>query len=145
MFPSKTAILSGGAGFPNQYSLEFDGSDDYLDCGNGSSLQLGTADFTISAWIYRTASGHTAIMGYGDDASSEENWRFRVKNTDPDKLEFLADDGSTSVTVLGSATITENEWNHVAFSWDRDSATGAQFYFNGSADGSGQDLSLIHI
>ena len=124
-------------------ALFVDSNTDYISCGNDSSLQLGTADFTISAWIYRTSSGHTAIMGYGDDASSEENWRFRVKNTNPDTLEFLADDGSTSVTVLGSATITENEWHHVAFSWDRDSATGAQFYLNGSADGSGQDMRTV--
>ena len=143
MFPFKTAVLSGGAGLVNTYSLEFDGSNDYLNCGNGSGVTFADGDFTVSAWIYRTSSGHTAIFGYGDDASSEENWRFRVKNTNPDTLEFLADDGSTSVTVLGSATITDNEWHHVAFSWDRDSATGAQFYLDGAPDGSGQDMRTV--
>ena len=32
-------------------ALEFDGTNNYVDCGNGPSLQLGTNDFTIEAWI----------------------------------------------------------------------------------------------
>lgn len=32
-------------------SLEFDGDDDYVDCGNDSSL-LPSGSFTLSAWLY---------------------------------------------------------------------------------------------
>ena len=39
-------------GFPNQYSLNFDGSDSYVGCGNGSDVKFADADFTISAWSF---------------------------------------------------------------------------------------------
>jgi len=30
---------------------DFDGTDDYISCGNGSSLNFGTGDFTIGFWV----------------------------------------------------------------------------------------------
>ncbi len=32
-------------------ALQFDGADDYIDCGNDESLNLGTDDFTLEAWF----------------------------------------------------------------------------------------------
>ena len=32
-------------------ALEFNGIDSYLDCGNDSSLNFGTGDFTLMAWF----------------------------------------------------------------------------------------------
>lgn len=40
----------GGPSYSNQYSLNFDGIDDYVNCRNGSNLQFTTA-ITISAWV----------------------------------------------------------------------------------------------
>ena len=34
----------------NNYSLDFDGASDYINCGNDSSL-LGNSDLTVSAWV----------------------------------------------------------------------------------------------
>ena len=39
-------------------SLNYDGVDDYVDCGNPTELQI-TGNFTFSAWIKTTASGST--------------------------------------------------------------------------------------
>jgi hypothetical protein len=33
-------------------ALSFDGVDDYVDCGNDTSLDFSTEDFSISVWIY---------------------------------------------------------------------------------------------
>jgi len=32
-------------------ALSFNGSSDYVDCGNDESLEFGTGDFSISAWV----------------------------------------------------------------------------------------------
>lgn len=50
------------------YSLEYDGKDDYVDCGNDSSLALKT-EFTLCAWIFRkTDSGDwERILAKSDD------------------------------------------------------------------------------
>ncbi|MFD1552778.1 hypothetical protein DNU06_08570 [Putridiphycobacter roseus] len=47
------------------YGIDFDGSNDYIDCGaNASTFPSG--DITVSAWIYsRAASGHIINRGGG--------------------------------------------------------------------------------
>ncbi|MFA5021448.1 MAG: LamG domain-containing protein, partial [Patescibacteria group bacterium] len=37
-------------------ALSFDGVDDYVDCGNGASLDMTTNNFTVETWIKRTAN-----------------------------------------------------------------------------------------
>ena len=46
-------LTKGGAvlGFPNKYSFNFDGSNDYLDCGTSPLHTLSATTFTISCWI----------------------------------------------------------------------------------------------
>ena len=46
--------------YKNTYSVAFDGADDYVDCGDDSSLE--PANITISAWI--KASGSIATYNY---------------------------------------------------------------------------------
>lgn len=53
-------------------ALDFNGFDSYLDCGNDSSLNFGTGNFTIMAWIKGTNPQHfieydTDILGKTDD------------------------------------------------------------------------------
>ena len=44
--------------------LQFDGTDDYVDCGNGANLQI-TSAITISAWAYiDPAGGMNGTYGY---------------------------------------------------------------------------------
>ena len=47
-FAGTTAPASGGAPFANQYSVSFDGSDDFASATLGS--QVFDGDFTISSW-----------------------------------------------------------------------------------------------
>ena len=41
MFPSRRITTSGGDVFRDEYSLEFDGTNDYVDCGTGLGDALG--------------------------------------------------------------------------------------------------------
>jgi len=47
---TQDGVPQGGGGFPNTYSLEFDGVDDVVNGGNSSELQI-TSDISISAWL----------------------------------------------------------------------------------------------
>ena len=55
MFPfpfSFVAPTSTGIGtVDNVYSMEFDGVDDYIDCGNDTSLQFSGSDLKYSSTI----------------------------------------------------------------------------------------------
>ena len=54
MQPCPRNLKSGGAvPFVNTYSMNFDGIDDYIDCGSSTDLNPTTA-YTISAWVKRS-------------------------------------------------------------------------------------------
>ncbi len=111
--PAWVAGKFGGA-------LKFDGVDDYVDCGNGPSLNI-TGDLTVSAWVYPTAGGHNTARIL--DKSSGVNL------ADPGYKFYLrvADNYIMSLSVGGTsqnttARLTLNSWNYFAFV-----ATGTQW------------------
>ena len=50
----------GGGGFTNKYSLNFDGVDDYLDCGDVTTLD-NASTFTYSGWYNQTTLNQEAL------------------------------------------------------------------------------------
>ena len=48
MFSSRRITTMGGDKFKDEFSLAFDGTDDYINCGNDSSLNFSGGDFTLS-------------------------------------------------------------------------------------------------
>ncbi|MBC8427630.1 LamG domain-containing protein [bacterium] len=60
-------VTSGAFAGPRN-ALDFDGSNDYVDVGNGISP---TSQITLEAWIYKSAtSSKPCIYGFGDDVQS---------------------------------------------------------------------------
>jgi len=60
-----TWVIDGGR-WPGKGVLEFDPNDatnDYVDCGNDSSIGLGTNDFTITCWVKVEGTGYQALIG----------------------------------------------------------------------------------
>ena len=47
-------------------ALDFDGTDDYVDCGSGTDLQMGTHDLTVEFWFKTSASGVQRIISNGE-------------------------------------------------------------------------------
>ena len=61
-----TAVFAQGGGS----ALDFDGSDDYVDCGNDADLQMGTHDLTVEFWLKTSASAVQKIIANGATNSS---------------------------------------------------------------------------
>jgi len=100
----------------NQGSLEFDGSNDYINVVNPTDLDFGdTTDFTISAWFKRKGTGLAYIMNKGD--ANAAHWlRFEANDT----LQFFLNYGATADATQTAATYTDTNWHHVAAVADRD-------------------------
>jgi len=109
-------------------SASFNGSSDNISLGNDSSLQVGTSDFSVTAWVYRTADDG-AIFGYGD---TSPNPFFHIYENATEQLRVRINDGGGDTNMKSSASsFAEDEWTHVAVTIDRDSATGGKIYFDG--------------
>jgi len=116
------------AGIANNHSFSFDGTDDYFNAGNSSSLVI-TGNFTISAWInLDTQTSYRRIIGKANSNNTRCNYGLGLK--DGYKPGVIANSGSWydnySTTALNTGT-----WYHLAGVYD-----GSNFilYVNGVLD-----------
>ena len=115
----------------SNFSMEFDGTDDYVDCGTSSSLEI-SGDVSISAWVYITAGSlYHGIVSKRDSGGT--NYQFYTDNSAIPKLRFY--DGSTTTSSTG--TVSLNIWHHVAITVDSGVTNGTTFYIDGVASGTG--------
>jgi len=82
---------------------------------NLSTLDFGTGDFTIEAWIYKKVNGESTIY----NGSYGSNSQPRLIVTSSNKLSFLRD---TTAQATSSEDVPLYQWTHVAVS--RASSTG---------------------
>lgn len=124
------APLGGAAPFFNQYSFEFDGSTDYVDCGTNLAL-LGSA-CTFSAWVKMTDATSFRILHKGIAGSRE--YAFGVGTSDT--LFLILYNGSTNyIGRISTLTMTsyQGSWTHICATYDGSTnASGITLYVNGS-------------
>jgi hypothetical protein len=125
---------------------KFDGTDDFIDCGAGSSLD-NLSSFTWEIWVKPTTI-------------SADHWLFtkrHVKNVCIDNagalLSFIYDNAANPVSRSEVGTILVNNWFHVVCTYDDTGDRKMHFYVNGAevsylaqaaATGTLQDDSAYH-
>ena len=102
--------------FTNTKSLEFDGVDDYLVCGNDSSLMPTTA-LSISFWMEGVGSGDDFALRCGSTTlSNNYGYGFRVvSSTD---YWFILGNGSSSSSLRISSPAPSAGWHHFLCTWN---------------------------
>jgi len=124
-----TGTLTNGVGYNNSNigSFVFDGVDDYITCGNPSSLNFGTGNFTISFIVYTTAYGFQGGSYVGKGNGTTIGFDFR------DGGFFLY--GTTGLIAYNSFAATLNVWEHHTIVYDSSSSPYVKFYKNGTYTG----------
>ena len=114
MFPTRRITL-GGDKFRDEYSLSFDGTNDYVDCGSDSSLDVGTSDFTACAWFKVISNGYShAIIAKGTSLDTGNGWAISFFQGDMN-IYLDTGDGTTRQGVdTANNSIEYNKWHHVA-------------------------------
>jgi hypothetical protein len=125
-------IVSRPAGTAN--AIDLDGSDDEIDCGNDSSLNI-TSSFTIAGWIFSNTNdvSFRGIITKWDDSPGKQYW-FGHQNS---KLVLnLSSNGSNDNISTGTDTFSTGGWVHVAVIFD-DTANTVKFFLDGTLDSGG--------
>ncbi len=113
-------------------AMNFDGSDDYVDCGSGASLNLNTS-FTYTAWIKpQNVTGDKMIISKGTTGQ----W-YVYFSLNGNKLYVATYDDSTVATLDGLTVLSASGWSHVVVSYDGSSL---KLYVNGVLDNSTSSL-----
>jgi len=118
----------------SNYSFDFDGSNDYIDCGTGLSLLGGAC--TFSAWCYMDDATSFRVLHKGYAANRE--YAFGTGTGDTFFLLLYNSTSHPTVTGIGqistvAVTAYQGEWIHLAATYDGSgSNTGIQLYINGA-------------
>lgn len=89
----------------NGGSINFDGSNDYVELGN--ILNVGTGDFTLEMWYYRETQLNTYPKIASKGAYQAGGWRIIDINSS-----FEFNYGTPQTGVVSSAASVNNRWNH---------------------------------
>jgi len=124
---------AGGTPFANQYSVSFDGTNDYATATLGS--QVFDGDFAISFWFNAdTAPTYTTLIQSGSSGSYNDGFRiYRYSNT---ALAFWKGQGGYSNIFGNIGTTATGSWHHIVVTRSGSTST---FYLNGSSIDTGTD------
>ena len=109
----------------SNYSLSFDGTGGYIDCGDSDIFSFGNSTndspFSISAWIYMDSTTNFRILAKYDAPNYE--YQFDVGGSS--NLRFFIFDGTSYRARIGS-TLSINQWYHVVATYNGVGNTNAE-------------------
>lgn len=114
----------------SQNALSFDGSNDRVDCGNSSIVQISGTHITIEAWVKPTAFGPN---NWSNNIVDKESWLpqqgYMLRTGDNGKVNFnLGAVNLWNEITTSTAVLTVNTWSHVAATYD---GSYMRIYING--------------
>jgi len=138
-------------------ALTFDGGTNYIDCGNGESLDI-TKEITVMAWVkfngldYKGGAGKLLTIGakgYPDSVAANAGWWFSYDNrTNGQDFPYTCFGNKNGGWAGGGNSLggnpfvfTNGEWNHLAFTVGGKSI--AKLYINGDQLGADKTFSNL--
>ena len=120
---------TSSAFFGPKNCLDFDGTDDYVDCGSDASLNITDNTICIEAWIYPTdfQSNYWLNTIAGNDDIAVNGYVFRYGSASG-RLSFTYANGASWTEITADNVLTLDNWQHVAISYD---GINMKLYVNG--------------
>ena len=130
MFSSRRITTLGGEKLQDQFSVVLDGTDDYVACGSGTTLDVGASAFSVSAWFYPTGNTGDAIVSKGHSLGSGNGWALSISANEAIYFD-IHDASARDITKTANSVITLSTWNHVVAVRPSGTTEGRAIYVNG--------------
>ena len=116
------SILFISFSFTQNYSLDFDGSSDYVEITDGSAVIVNTEQMTLSGWVYPrgpNADSYTQFDGFFGFRNNEDA-DFYLIQLGEYKVEcrLKVSDGGEFTIVTAENSIISETWHHLALTYD---------------------------
>jgi hypothetical protein len=129
--------------YAGNYSLYFDGVNDYVDMPGLDQALEGVSAFSLSAWIRADQVDHDLAFWSGRQPNAADQFKIRYDdegslNGNPTqdliKVGLTIDDGSLvdSYEYESSGGYQTTDWQHIVMTWE--SGAGLQLYVDGVLD-----------
>jgi len=130
--------------FVNEYSMIFDGTDEYVEVGSPTSIQSLTSEITISFWIKAPRvfkTNYYTPLSKGEYAAVGSQWSIQVNTANARNTSggaFTVFPNSNAITDIQSVAfptpVDDNQWHHMMFVND---GTDLRVYIDGQLDATG--------
>ncbi|MDA9808670.1 hypothetical protein N9B89_04735, partial [Flavobacteriales bacterium] len=133
---SQSGSYSYSGGSNNNYSLSFDGINNFVEISNNNTLDPGQNNFTVSAWVkFNELGTDVAIYDHMDGNIQGNTARLNFRKNDFDQLHLSIKDNNANngigyYTAHSINTITDLNWHHVSVTFDYNNMV-SYFYLDG--------------
>lgn len=106
--------------------LDFNGVNNYVDCGNAAAFNFDrTNTFTIEGWFRTNAAtvGIDALVTKITQTGSFPGWAALLDNGRP-RIQLVNNNTSNKLDVMAANAFDDTEWHFVAFTYDGSSTPG---------------------
>ena len=115
----------------SKYALDFDGTNDYIDCGTGLGDSLGTytGDLTLSYWFNTDSlTANDGIFTIGSFSNTQGEFQVNIYSN---SMRFRVD-GGTPTKLLDISGLNTGTWYHIGFVYKAGDITNSKVYLNGA-------------
>ncbi len=121
-------------------ALTFDGSNDLVDVGAATSLNI-TTPFTVSAWVKRTATTSNWSGIFSSEKNATNSNGYFLAGDGNNKIAFYTLNTSNAwISITSDSAIAANQWYYVTGTWD---GTTTRLYINGIQQAATGSISAI--
>ena len=109
----QNTITATSLTYASNNTFSFNGTSDFIGCGNSAAINFGTGDFTVSVWFKRATNATTnlRLLSKGGDSDTASRAGFAFVGSD-NSVNFTVNP-SGARTTIGAAGYTVNEWVNV--------------------------------
>ena len=97
-------------------ALNFDGMDDYIDCGDVPNLDISNA-ITIEAWINTSTTKFSIIASKDDDGSNREYYLGLLPAPETGRIRWALKTSSFQ-DIDSATTVNDGDWHHIVGTYD---------------------------
>ena len=111
------------------HGLQFDGDGDYVNISDSNSLDIGTGDISLIAWVKTTQTTTNRIVS--KQQGSDQGYLLFSDDAGKLKGGIQYPDEGTLYQAKSTESINDGKWHHVTLTIDRDVTTGIKLFIDG--------------